>query len=215
MAVFLRMSKVIENQIDEFLDIVSESGLMFKRAVYNYLKEDNEEFNTRLAKVSEYERKADDLRLDVEKQLYLRTLIPENRGDVLALLENTDDVVDLMKTTLQFFDVELPDIPAKFDVLFNELTDSSIQSVEWLVRSVRSFFKDISTVNDSLHKIAFYEKEADNIALKLKKQIFRDMDLHLSHKIHLRYFVANIEQISDYAQSVGDRLAIYTIKRMI
>jgi uncharacterized protein len=215
MAVFLKISKVIENQIDEFLDMVSESGLIFKKAIYNYLKDESEEFQTRIAKVAEYERKADELRLDVEKQLYMQTLIPENRGDVLAILENTDDVVDMMKSTLQFFDVEMPDIPPKLDVLFNELTDSSIQSVEWLVRSVRAFFKDIKTVNDYLHKVAFYEKEADNVAIKLKKMIFRDCDLQLSHKIHLRYFVTNLEQISDYAESVGDRLAIYTIKRLI
>lgn len=214
MAMMLKISKVIENQIDEFLDLVSESGLIFKKAVDNYLKEDMEEFNTRLQRVIDYERKADELRTGVEKELYIRTLIPENRGDVLAILENTDNVIDTMKHTLQLFSVENPDIPSKFDVLFNELTDSSIQAVEWLVRSVRAFFKDIKSVNNHIHKVGFYEKETDDIAVKLKTMIFAD-DLELSRKIHLRYFVTSIETISDCAESVTDRLAIYTIKRMI
>ncbi len=214
MPMLLKISRVIENQIDEFLDLVSESGLIFKKAVDNYLKEDREGFDSRLEKVIDYERKADQLKTDVEKQLYLRTLIPENRGDVLAILENTDDVIDSMKHTLQLFSIETPDIPAKFDVLFNELTDSSIQSVEWLVRSIRAFFKDIKSVNDHIHKVGFYEQETDDIAVKLKTQIFSD-DLELSRKIHLRFFVSSIESISDCAESVTDRLAIYTIKRMI
>ncbi|MBW6515701.1 MAG: DUF47 family protein [Candidatus Cloacimonetes bacterium] len=214
MAMMLKISKVIENQIDEFLDLVSESGLIFKKAIDNYLKDNTEEFEARLERVIDYERKADELRLVVEKQLYMRTLIPENRGDVLAILENTDNVIDSMKHTLQQFSIERPDIPSKFDVLFNELTDSSIQSVEWLVRSVRAFFKDIKSVNDHIHKVGFYEKETDDIAVKLKTQIFAD-ELDLSSKIHLRFFASSIESISDCAESVTDRLAIYTIKRMI
>ena len=214
MPMMLKISKVIENQIDEFLDLVSESGLIFKKAVDNYLKENQNEFAARLERVIDYERKADELRTDVEKQLYLRTLIPENRGDVLAILENTDNVIDNMKHTLQLFSIETPDIPSKFDVLFNELTDSSIQSVEWLVRSVRAFFKDIKSVSDHIHKVGFYEQETDDIAVRLKTQIFAD-DLELSQKIHLRYFASSIESISDCAESVTDRLAIYTIKRMI
>lgn len=214
MPVVLKISKIIENQIDEFLDLVSESGLIFKKAIDNYLKDDLEEFNSRLNRVIDYERKADSLRLGVEKELYIRTLIPENRGDVLAILENTDNVIDSMKHTLQLFSIEKPDIPSKFDVLFNELTDTSIQSVEWLVRSVRSFFKDIKSVNDYIHKVGFYEHETDEIAAKLKRMIFAD-ELDLSRKMHLRYFTSNIESISDCAESVTDRLAIYTIKRMI
>jgi len=214
MAMMLKISKIIENQIDEFLDLVSESGLIFKKAIDNYLKDNTDEFEARLERVIDYERKADELRLVVEKQLYMRTLIPENRGDVLAILENTDNVIDSMKHTLQQFSIERPDIPSKFDVLFNELTDSSIQSVEWLVRSVRAFFKDIKSVSDHIHKVGFYEKETDDIAVKLKTQVFNE-ELDLSRKIHLRFFASSIESISDCAESVTDRLAIYTIKRMI
>lgn len=214
MSAILKISKVIENQIDEFLDLVSESGMLFKRAMENYLNGDIEQFSIRLQRVIEFERKADELRTDIEKQLALRTLIPENRGDVLSLLENTDNVIDNIKQTLQIFAIETPEIPKKYNDLFNELTDTTIQSAEWLIKSVRSFFKDFMTVNDHIHKVSFYEKETDDIAVKLKKQIFSD-DIDLSLKMHLRYFVSNIESISDYAESVSDRLAIYTINRMI
>jgi len=35
----------------------------------------------------------------------------------------------------------------------------------------------------------------------------------LSRKIHLRYFALHIENISDYAEDVADRLTISVIKR--
>ena len=34
-------------------------------------------------------------------------------------------------------------------------------------------------------------------------------------KIHLRYFCLHVETLSDRAEGVADRLAIYTIKRTI
>ena len=210
----LKISKMLKSEIEEFLDLVSEGGLLFEKGLENYLKEDEGGFNERLASVTDYERKADELRMNIEKQLYLKTLIPENRGDVLAILENTDDVIDTLKEALTKFSLERPDIDDEFDELFLALAESTIQSIEWLVRAIRAFFKDFSAVNDYIHKVAFYEHESDVAAVKLKKTIF-ESDLPLSRKMHLRYFVENLETVSDCAEAVSDRLAIYTIKRQI
>ena len=51
-------------------------------------------------------------------------------------------------------------------------------------------------------------------ATPLKRNIFAS-DLDLAHKIHLRYFALNVELVSDRAEEVADRLAIYAIKRNI
>lgn len=214
MAILLKTSKMIEMQIDDFLNFISEAGIFFKRGLENYLKDNSVEFDKRLLAVSEHERKADELRLNIEKQLYIHTLIPESRGDVLAILENTDRVMDDIKEALQVFAVERPEISEEFDTLFLELADSSIESVESLIHSVRAFFKDITSVNDHIHKVKFYEREADKIALSLKNEIFK-ADIDLSQKIHLRFCTQQIERISDSAEDVSERLAIYTIKRQI
>ena len=214
MAILLKTSKMIEMQIDDFLNIISEAGILFKKGLENYLNDNTAEFEERLNAVSEHERKADELRLNIEKQLYMHTLIPESRGDVLAILENTDRVIDDIKEALQVFAIERPEIPEKFDTLFLELADSSIESVESLIRSVRAFFKDISSVNDHIYKVKFYEREADKIAMSLKNEIFK-ADIHLSHKMHLRFCAQQIEKISDSAEDMSERLAIYTIKRQI
>ena len=214
MAILFKTSKMIEMQIDDFLNIISEAGILFKKGLENYLNDNTSEFVKRLNAVSEHERKADELRLNIEKQLYMHTLIPESRGDVLAILENTDRVIDDTKEALQVFAIERPEIPEKFDALFIELADSSIEAVESLIQSVRAFFKDISSVNDHIYKVKFYEREADKIAMSLKNEIFK-ADIPLSRKMHLRFCAQQIEKISDSAEDMSERLAIYTIKRQI
>ncbi|MCB5246488.1 MAG: DUF47 family protein, partial [Candidatus Cloacimonetes bacterium] len=172
------------------------------------------QFEERLSLIRENEKKADDLRVAIERYLYERTLIPENRGDVLAILENTDEVVDNIKDTLMQFSIELPQIPQVLDDLWMQTTRASTGAVEQLTYAVRSFFRDLSQVNNYIHKVYFFEREADQLGEKLRRLIFaQDMDLAL--KTHLRWFALHIEQISDYAQAVCDRLSIYTIKRQL
>jgi len=72
-AILLKTSKMIEMQIDDFLNFISEAGIFFKRGLENYLKDNSVEFDKRLLAVSEHERKADELRLNIEKQLYINT----------------------------------------------------------------------------------------------------------------------------------------------
>ena len=45
--------------------------------------------------------------------------------------------------------------------------------------------------------------------------VFFASELDLAHKIHLRYFALNVEKVSNQAEAVADRLAIYAIKRNI
>ncbi|MEN6310643.1 MAG: DUF47 family protein, partial [Acidobacteriota bacterium] len=71
---------------------------------------------------------------------------------------------------------------------------------------------DFNMVGDHLHKVYFFEKEADKISDRLKRSVFHS-GLELSRKIHLRYFALHIENISDHAEDVADRLGISCIKR--
>ena len=163
MAILFKPTKQLESQIDSFLDAVSQGAIVFKDGVRNYLENDKENFIDRLAIIGKLESNADNLRRLIENRLYTKTLIPEHRGDVLGLLESTDTIIDTMKETLNQFDIECPYIPEVLSKEFIELADISWQSAESLVSAARAFFKDINAVKDHLHKVNYYEKEADRI----------------------------------------------------
>ncbi|MFH1010117.1 MAG: DUF47 family protein, partial [bacterium] len=205
-------TRVLETQVDEFLSIVSESGLLFKEAIKFYLEERLDEFEERRKQVNDLERRGDDLRREIEMQLYANTLIPESRGDVLGLLESIDSITNTAKQTLLEFSIERPAILPELKQDYAELADCGVEAVEALVMATRAFFRDIHAVKDHLHKVMFYEKEADRIAEKLRRKIF-GTNIDLSQKNHLRYITHHIGYLSDRAEDVADRLAISTIKR--
>jgi len=205
----------IGKQFDVFLDKVSESGLLFKSGVDAYMSDNIESFEKKIEEIIEAEHDGDALRRDLEETLYVQTLIPESRGDVLELLENMDALLDRFKGALWKFNIERPQLIKEFDDDFRELISIVVEAVEAIVRSSRAFFKNISSVADHLHKVPYWESQSDKIASKLQQTIFRRESLSLSEKLQLRDFVRHIDKIADRAEDVSDKLRIYVIKRSL
>lgn len=213
--VLFKKTKKLELKMDEFLDTISASGIIFQEGVKQYLNGKLEIFEKQTKAIRELESRADRLRHAIEQQLYTETLIPESRGDVLALLETADDVINQVKGTLLEFSVEMPSIPKKFHEDLLNLTGHVVIAVDEMTKAIRAFLKDPKAVRNYTHKVYHYEREADRAAERLKRSIFSDEQLRLSEKIHLRYFALHIDTIADRSEDVADRLGIYTIKRTI
>ena len=208
-------TRSLENQIDEFLDKVSEAGMVFGRAIRVYLNHGpSEEFDNFLDQAADIERRGDELRRSIETELYARTLIPDLRADVMALLEGMDHLLNVYEGDLFRISIQSPDIPQEFHAGFMELVETVVSCVDSVVLASRSFFRDIDSVRDHGSKTIFLETEADKIGTKLQRAIFGST-LPLERKMHLRYFVERIDELANSAEDVADALQIYTIKRRI
>lgn len=214
MAILFKKIKNLETQIDNYLDLVVKGGFLFKQGVKYFLEEQTDEFENRLENINITESDADHLRREIETKLYIETLIPDSRGDVLGLLEACDKVLNMTAETLHQFSVEIPYILPEVKNNYIELTDISVTAMDEMVAAVRSYFTDINRVRDHINKVQLYESESDKIAAKLKRIVFRT-DLSLSKKMHMRYFALHIESIADEAEDVCDRLSIAAVKRFI
>jgi predicted phosphate transport protein (TIGR00153 family) len=214
MAKLFSKTRLLESRIDAYLDHTSEVGLLFREAIKDYLGRRSEEFEERRKQVTELEKRADQIRIEVERQLYIETLIPDARGDVLGILENTDEVINTAKETLMLLSVQRPRIPEELKVDYLELADHGCQAVQELVMGIRAFFRNAPSVTDYVHKVCFWEKEADKVGERLKRRIF-ESDLELARKLHLGDFVVHVDTLADEAEDVSERLSISAIKRSI
>jgi len=114
-----RRSRALESEIEEFLDKLSESSLIFKTAIKMYLSDGYTlNFEQILQDVNKMESDADSLRRTIETKLYAQMLIPESRGDVLGLIEHLDQLLNRFEGSLWAFAIEKPDIPDEFNTNF-------------------------------------------------------------------------------------------------
>lgn len=207
-------TRELEAQTEEFCDKVAEGILAFKLGVNRYLDGDIAAFDEKKQQVAALEDRCDELRRQIQRRLYVETLIPESRADVLELLENTDEIVNACESAMWQFAIERPAIAKEHVEDFNNVVEAVAESVEALVIALRAFFHGREAVSDQMHKVAFFETEADTISRKLMTAMFAS-DMDLSHKNQMRHFILHIDNIADVAEDVSDRLAIFALKRAI
>jgi len=210
--------KALEGRIDEMLNTLSQAGMQFEQLVKRYLTHGaDEEFEAQCQKLKDLEQSGNRLSREISRSLYTEMLIPDSRGDVLSLLQYLDYFLDQYEHVATAILVERPDLDQSTEeqqAIFTELLENSVKSVEAAVVTTRAFFKDLRTVEDNAHKIAFYESEADRIAGRCKREIFNS-DMGLDRKLQARYFVDKIDELADEAEELGDEISIYTIKRSL
>jgi len=213
MAVFTRTTKNLILKIDEFFDNVDLGLLVFREAVKAYLAKDMEAFQRHLAKVESLESNADKLQRSIENEMITHSILPQHRGDVSSLIDVIDEIIDTIKSSLNEFNIEMPDIPASLNHNFISIMEASVCSGEELIPAARAYFKAPYTVRDKLLKVYYFESETDKVARNTTRIIFQEMkELDLAHKSHLRYIIHHIENISDNAQKAADLLSAMAIK---
>lgn len=213
---FFGRSRELQVEINEYLDTVNKSALIFERDLKRYIKKNYSRFQEELDEINEIENTADEYQKDIKYKLYKYMLIPESRGDVLAILESIDTVVDLSKKILTQLSIERPEIYDFIRDEFLELSENSASAVDLLVRSVRAYFENISMVNDYVNKVHFYEHEADKNEEKILTKVFQAEEIKtLAEKIHLRDYTERVASLADEAETISERVSVAAIKRSV
>ena len=213
---FINRNKELENEIEVYLLSIHNATLTFNEGVGDYVKNNHKRFQERIDKLIDIERQADDQLKDLKYKLYKYNLIPDFSGDVLALLDSLDDISDASKQILIQLSIEKPNIYDYLKDDFIKLAETSLKCVETLLGGVRGFFSNSKAVEEIVNRVYFYEAEVDKIEEVLKRQIFNtEITIELSERMHLRYFINKIAQISDTAEQIALKLSIFKLKRNI
>ncbi len=202
----------LAEEVEAYLDMIVRGGLLFSQGIKFYLEGRGDEFGQRLEILAKLENKADVQLKSLEGLLFYNREEREWRGDILGLIENTDDVINGMQKTLKEFSAENPAIPPVLHDAFKELGDLSSRAVELMVAALRAYFRNHKMVRRHIEQVMLLKGSTLKAAERLKRRIF-GFDIELDHKFHLGYFAHKIEEIAEMAENVCDRLAIATIKR--
>jgi predicted phosphate transport protein (TIGR00153 family) len=210
-----RRTRELKSQIDEMLDVVSEAALAYKLGISQYIRRGwDESVEETYEQVDKCESRGDALRNSIGQAMYTEMLLPDTSGDVLGLLGSLDRLLDDMEHCLLVVRIEQPEIPPEYHDDWIECAGLAADAIEAVVLAARSYFRDPRAARDHIHKIHFYEKSSQTIALRLIGRIFKS-DLPLDRKMQLRGHVWLVDRLADMADNAGDALAIYAVKRSI
>jgi predicted phosphate transport protein (TIGR00153 family) len=212
----LGKKKSLIAEIDQFWDAISQAALVFNAGADDFFDHKLHRLKVRLDEIHELENKADNLRRSIKYKVYSQMLIPDSRGDVLGLLETSDNVIDRTKKILNSLDIEKPVIPENLLGDFKELAEAAANAVDEMVKAARAFFNNSKIINDFINKVFYYEHEADKLEEMIKRKAFESEEIDmLSRRVQIRYFAEKISLLADDAEDVCERLTIYNIKRSV
>lgn len=213
--IFHDRNKELENEIELYLCSLSNATLIFAEGLKDYVKNNPEKFQQRIAEVVGMEKRADEQLKNIKFKLYKYNLIPDLCSDILELMDALDDIADISKQVLIKLSIEKPKILDYLNEDLIEIAEISLKAVEQLVSGVRVFFTQIKVVEEYTNRVYFYEAEADRAEELLERKIFNDENISLCEKMHLRYFVEKIVSLSDAAEKIAIMLGVFKFKRSI
>ena len=211
---FSKRNKVYEI-VERYLDKMLEAAELFKKTMEKYFETGlSREFIEMIETTHLSESMADDIRREIELEMYEKSLIPESRGDILGLLEVTDEVMNKAQSVLYQIETENLEIPQELKDDFIKLIHNNISAFEVAVDGFRILFHNLKAVREKVQEVDKRESSSDRMERDLIRKIFA-ANYDIGKKILLKDLVIEIGNISDTSEAVTDRLNIVAAKRMV
>ena len=155
---------------------------------------------------------ADDMRRDLERELYAGKLLPESRGDLLILIEALDRISNGAENIVEFFSLQELEVPAGLHEDMQAFLLKNLEACAAMAETVRLLLADLANVQELAHEVDQIESQCDTRERRLLRRVF-DLDLERAHKLHLRDLVQAIGELSDQAEEVADIVVRIAAKR--
>jgi uncharacterized protein len=213
---FLRKNQELLDQLDVFFDII-QTTLTKTLATLQYVIENgvDEHFEVMVEEINEAERDADEIRKEIEHKMFLQSLLPETREDLLEIIEEMDNVPDTCERIVFIIADQqtIPIIEIRGDVI--ELIKVGIECFKYTLEAAHDFLGKMKKISPMLQKVSDYEHIGDTLERKMIKIIFSDKSMSAGEKLLQKELVLEIGNICDKSKHSAQKITMASIKRKI
>lgn len=164
--------------------------------------------------VHEMESVADDMRRELELELYSGKLLPDSRAEMLALVESIDRISNVAENIVDFFSIQKAAVPQELHAGVQGLLLKSLETCAAMSETVRLLLDDLSKIRACAEEVDQLESQCDRRERRLLRRLF-DLELELAHKLHVRELVGSIGSLADHAENVADMVERMAVKRRL
>jgi predicted phosphate transport protein (TIGR00153 family) len=215
---FMRRERKVQKLVGRYMDVWLGCIRAFRDAWEIYLSEGiTEEYLYRVDATHKEESRADDMRRQIEHELYSKALIPESRGDILGTLETVDRLLTEAEWTLYEIQLQEIKLPQAIKANVTKTVDLTCSCCEMVNKVVRLVFvsggkrQDVEALTDEIDDL---ESEVDHLERALIRGIWK-LPIDTGEKLMLKGLVRRLTKVSDEAEHVADRLTIISVKRRV
>jgi len=205
----------VQERTEKYLEKIHETIEMFRKTIEKYFETGvSREFKEMIESTHFSESMADDIRREIELEMYQKSLIPESRGDILGLIEATDSILNKAQSVLYQIETEFLDIPGELKDDFLELINNNIAAFEAAIEGFRILFRSLKDIREKVKEVDKRESSSDRMERDLIRKVFSS-NYDIGQKILIKDLIIEIGNISDMSEEVTDRLNIVAAKRLV
>ncbi|AEX84522.1 hypothetical protein XO10_00320 [Marinitoga sp. 1135] len=210
---FGRKEKKIIELFNQHLDAVDTTIQKLKELIKNLDKDTS--IVLKLADdVRNSESYADNIRRNVESEMYSGAFLPNFRGDLLGTVEAMDRIANKAESVADEIELQRLEVPEEIRENLVRLCEKAYNTYLAVKGAAKEMFENFEKANDLIIQTEHFEHETDEIERDTIRKIY-DLDISLAHKMQLKKLVHRIADISDTSEDVSDRIQIIIYKRRV
>jgi predicted phosphate transport protein (TIGR00153 family) len=158
------------------------------------------------------ESECDQVRRQVERDLFAKSLLPESREDVMSLLEHMDLVINQLEDVLRQIVLQRIELPAAFQDAYADLGERCYEAAVGLLDQAEAALLNEPRTRELGDAVKACESRVDQCEQQLVAALFAS-DLELAQKLHFRDLVTLTAASSDLAEDAANLLTVFALKR--
>ncbi len=166
-------------------------------------------------KISETERKADELKREILHSLSRGFIHPLDREDLLRLILTSDDIAAYTKATARRITILYSigsKLPEEILSMLRDIAEKTVEASSVLLSALRSLGSDPARTISLTHEVEKIEEEIDEIRMNLLEKLYTSCKEKLTVDCFLtKEIIDDIENISDKCEDTGDVIRLIAI----
>lgn len=214
---FNKKNNNIEKWIVVYLDVVIKSYDFYMNAMKRILEGvDEETCESLMHEMESLEKKADEIRHQIIRQMIEGGILVEARISLLRMIEDIDRVVGVCEDIIQEIfmqNMHIQDIIKETIIKINEITFKQLDLLIYAVKGTVEKY-DIDEMFEDIRIIENLESEVDELEHKAIKAVF-NLPIDLAEKMQMRTLIGQIGSMADIIEDVSDEIEIIMMTRRV
>ena len=209
-----KVLRLLKDYLDSIIRVVNELKALLSIVMGKETFNSPSILDTKIEMISVYESLADDLHLESLLKICNGSFFSGLREDFIRLFDSMDDIADSAKESSQIISLSgIGKSLKKYSALLNPYVDIVAKTVEALGEAIKSLEENSSDAIKKSIKVKELEEQADDIKLRLIKEIFSHENDTLT-LFELKDFVLALDEIADAAARSSEILIMIVAKAM-
>lgn len=210
-----KRNRIIREKIGEYLDVVNQALDLYGECMRHYLAHQlDDRFEELMAANHAAESKADDLRREIEGELFEKSLLPEVREDICHIIERMDRLPNKCEKILQRLYSHGLILPPALHAKVLQMSELGVETGKMLKDAVLDVLGPCREIQEVARRVDVNESAADELEHELVYQVFHE-EYDPWDRLMYRDIVAWIADLCDLAQDICDSLTVFAIKRNV